>query len=232
MPNTVNYNPHVDVWGNDDDTFNVQSEGESTSTEVTAETEQVSAAESATTEDQPLEVNGINLDNLETEESPPEVVKPEEKPLGYDQFALDFKKHIGVDLEGAKAMLAELQAFRVETLIEKQQSVLKGKWGDSYDDRFTQVKEYFQKLSPAKQQALDNPEGAELIWAKISSEQSKTQESQTPTNTNRATTGNKQVLQYSDILAMTPKEYKAKQKEIQLAFDEGRVNMDDGNEPF
>lgn len=232
-----------DSWGIDDDTFNEQP-AEPNAEETTAEapaTEQQEAPEA------PQSVNGVSLDDLSEDGSEPEKPAPpveQEKPVGYDQFAADFRKYMGVDLEGAKSMLAELQAFRVETLVEKQQSVLRKSWGDAYDERFTQVAEYFSKLSPEKQKALDNPEGAELIWAKLSQEQTKKANSQQPnvpnfvsgrttTATNRATTGNKPVMQYSEILAMSPSEYRKNQKMIQLAFDEGRVNMDDEeNNPF
>lgn len=244
MPNTVNYNPNTISWGDDDDTFNEPKEGE----EVVSEqpVAEVSTEEQSETPEAIESVNGVSLEDLDSEDEPAKTVEPvkEEQPVGYEQFASDFKKYIGVDLNGAKQMLAELQAFRVQTIVEKQQGVLKSKWGDAYDERFAQVTEYFQKLSPAKQQALDNPEGAELIWAKISADTQKQESSKQPkvpnfvsgkttTTTNRSATNSKQVLNYSDILAMSPKEYRSRQKEIQLAFEEGRVHMDnDSDSPF
>lgn len=195
-------------------------------------------------ESEKLTVNGLTVDDLSLEDDSTtnkdtSVAEPE-KPVGYEQFAKDFERYLGIPLEGAKQMMAELQGFRVETLVEKQQRQLKDKWGDSYDERFNAVADYFAKLPEAKQKALDNVEGAELIWAKLSMEQQAVKNSQTPQvphfNTgktanvhSRTSTGNKPVLQYSDIVRMSPSEYRARQAEIQAAFDDGRVNMDDAD---
>lgn len=228
-----------------DDTFEERpSDMPQTEVAKTEAVEDVPVQESAS-EETPS-VNGVSLDdlNLEEEVAVEETVPQEpEKPVGYEEFAKNFQKYLGIDLEQAKQMVAELQGFRVQTLVEKQQSQLKSKWGDSYDERFNAVKDYYAKLPADKQRALDNVEGAELIWAKIERDQTAARNSRTPQVPNfvsgrttsaqaRTVTGNKSVMQYSDIVNMSPQEYRARQAEIQLAFDEGRVNMDTDDSPF
>lgn len=238
----VNFDPNSE-W---DDTFE-ERPSDTPQTEV-ANTEAVEdvLTQEAVSEETPS-VNGLSLDDLNIEEeetaSVEEVNQEPTKPVGYEDFAKQFKQYLGIDLEQAKLMVAELQGFRVQTLVEKQQAQLQSKWGEHYSERFEQVKEYYSKLSPEKQRALDNVEGAELIWAKIEQQNQRVQQSRTPQVPNfvsgrttsaqsRTNSGNKAVLQYSDILNMSPSEYRARQAEIQAAFDEGRVNMDADGSPF
>jgi hypothetical protein len=238
----MNNNPNEE-W---DDTFEERPTGAVPASQEENQQQPSEVPQSEAPEDT-LTVNGVSLDDLNieetsTEEAPVEEAQPE-KPIGYEEFANNFKKYLGIDLEQAKLMVAELQGFRVQTLVEKQQSQLKSKWGDDYDNRFNAVKEYYSKLPQDKQQALDNVEGAELIWAKIERDQQAQRQNRTPQVPNfvsgrttsaqtRTSTGNKPVFQYSDIVNMSPSEYRARQQEIQSAFDEGRVNMDSDDSPF
>lgn len=229
----VAFNPNGDEW---DETFDEAPKSEGSEAVAVEEVEEVPS------------VNGISLDDLNTEDEVEDlqeapVSQEPEKPLGFEEFSQNFKKYLGMDLKQAQAMIAELQGFRVQTLVEKQQSQLKGKWGEAYDERFNQVKEYYAKLPVEKQRALDNVEGAELIWAKIERDANAARNSRTPQVPNyvsgrttssqqRVSTGNKSVLQYSDIVNMSPQEYRMRQQEIQSAFDEGRVNMNSDDSPF
>jgi hypothetical protein len=236
----TNFNPNEF-----DDTFDETFEEKPQSTEVVSNESSTSDTADTLAADAAQSVNGVSLDDLDITDEPEqtETATEEEKPVGYEQFSKDFEKYLGINLEGAKALLAELQTFRVETLVEKQQAQLKSKWGGDYEARFESVKEYFAKLPPAKQQALDNVEGAELIWAKIERDQASARANSTPnvpnyvsgrtaTTTQRISTGNKAVLNYSDIVNMSPSEYRARQVEIQKAFEENRVNMDMDDSPF
>jgi hypothetical protein len=122
---------------------------------------------------------GVNLD--EPEEKPSEEEKePEKKPPTSAEFDVQFKERFGVEPTEALYLVNELLQFKqvvdqiggMETLVEfrvrQQEKELQQSW-DVDDAEFTSrmemVRGYFKELSPAKQAALDNPDGARLIWA-------------------------------------------------------------------
>jgi len=74
---------------------------------------------------------------------------------------------LGVPIAAVVEMLEDFSGYRNQNLIEQQKQPLKSEWGDEFDDRYDQVVAKYQTLSPDMQKALDNTEGAKLIWAMI-----------------------------------------------------------------
>jgi len=121
---------------------------------------------------------GVNLDEPEEEEKPKE--ETEKKPPTSTEFDTQFEERFGVKPTDALYLVNELLQFKqivdqiggMETLVEfrirQQENELQQSWGvdeAEFASRMKMVRDYFKELSPAKQAALDNPDGARLIWA-------------------------------------------------------------------
>lgn len=171
---------------------------------------------------------GISLDEIGAEvEAEPEAQAEPQVPVGFEDFSKQFEQYLGFDLKSAKSMIEELQGFRTQYNVEQQKNNLRNEWGGEFDTRFQEVQQYFKTLPPAQQQALDNVDGAKLIWAKIA-QQNQTRKPNVPTfvsSRGSVPSGTKDTINYSDIVAMSPKDYKANSAAIEAAFAEGRVNM-------
>lgn len=152
-----------------------------------------------------------------------------------DWFRQRFQEYFGVDPQEAAQRFQELQQFRQQQLIQQQQAELQREWGDAYQERLEAVKEYFNnRLTPEQQQALDNADGARLIWARIQQEQMANQP-QVPNY--QQTTGQppQQRVQQaatpqykftkSQIDKMSRAEYENNIKEIEDAIMNGLVNF-------
>jgi hypothetical protein len=141
----------------------------------------------------------------------------------------------GVSPDEFNQRFSELQQFRQQQLIQQQQSELQKEWGNQFDERLNLVKEYFNNnLTPEQQSALDNADGAKLIWAKIQQEQSANQpnvpnyqqqsSNQTPMQrVNNASTPN-YMFTRSQIDSMSTQEYQKNIKDIEYAFVNGLVS--------
>ena len=141
----------------------------------------------------------------------------------------------GVSPDEFNQRFSELQQFRQQQLIQQQQNDLQKEWGNQFDERLNLVKEYFNNnLTPEQQSALDNADGAKLIWAKIQQEQSANQpnvpnyqqqaSNQTPMQrVNNASTPN-YMFTRSQIDSMSTQEYQKNIKDIEYAFVNGLVS--------
>jgi len=141
----------------------------------------------------------------------------------------------GVSPDEFNQRFSELQQFRQQQLIQQQQNELQKEWGNQFDERLNLVKEYFNNnLTPEQQSALDNADGAKLIWAKIQQEQSANQpnvpnyqqqaSNQTPMQrVNNAATPN-YMFTRSQIDSMSTQEYQKNIKDIEYAFVNGLVS--------
>ena len=141
----------------------------------------------------------------------------------------------GVSPDEFNQRFSELQQFRQQQLIQQQQSELQKEWGNQFDERLNLVKEYFNNnLTPEQQSALDNADGAKLIWARIQQEQSANQpnvpnyqqqsSNQTPMQrVNNASTPN-YMFTRSQIDSMSTQEYQKNIKDIEYAFVNGLVS--------
>jgi hypothetical protein len=141
----------------------------------------------------------------------------------------------GVSPDEFNQRFSELQQFRQQQLIQQQQGELQKEWGNQFDERLNLVKEYFNNnLTPEQQSALDNADGAKLIWARIQQEQSSNQPNvpnyqqqsshQTPMQrVNNASTPN-YMFTRNQIDNMSTQEYQKNIKDIEYAFVNGLVS--------
>jgi len=137
---------------------------------------------------------GINPDELGVE-TPPQEEKQEEKfsdPEDWykqqfsnpeaSKFVEDFKKYVGLDIKEVYGLIKEtaevtkgVDQWRQEAVAQQQLNTLKQEFGNEFDSLMPQILERFdqiRKVNPQQAQALDNPDGARLLAAKIKQEQS------------------------------------------------------------
>lgn len=169
-----------------------------------------------------------------------EVVSPEaeEVPTSYsfkteEDFqvaalkALEMK--LGVPIEAVVEMLSDFGSYRNDQLIEQQKSPLKQEWGADFDDRYAQVIEKYNTLRPEMQKALDNTEGAKLIWAMIAQDGGSSVP-QVPTFDRKGSTLNRATAKFtytqSQIDKMNLVTYKQNDQDINEAYARGLVDLD------
>lgn len=90
------------------------------------------------------------------------------------RLVADFKKVTGIDLQEAFGIVQqtaqlthELENWRRQVQVDRQAQELRQEWGSDFDVLMPKVAEEFKSLSPEMQRALDNPDGARLLAAKI-----------------------------------------------------------------
>lgn len=169
--------------------------------------------------------------DLPTETAPAEVVAPADEALDPEdaKFKKQFEKAFGIPVEDAIKQFAEVQTIRQQQAIDKQLSDLKKAWG--VDDatvasRLTEVQARFAKYPQSLQASLDNPEGAQLIWAKLVMERGG--QRQTPTTgLDRSSTtpgrGTKKMVTQAQLDALTAQEWAANSEQIAALYASGRI---------
>jgi hypothetical protein len=138
-----------------------------------------------------------------------------------------FETKLGAPLDAVVQMLEDFGGYRNQQLIEEQKQPLKSEWGTEFDDRYAQVVEKFQTLPPEMQKALDNTEGAKLIWALIEKEGGSSVPS-VPTFDRKGSTLNRAKAKFSytqsQIEGMDMKTYRANAEDINNAYQNGLVD--------
>lgn len=176
----------------------------------------------------------IDLSMLDLpEETPPadEKLPDPVDDAGFAAFAQQFQKYTGVDFKEAISTFSELQQFRVQQKVETEKSELMQAWGVSgtdFDSRLSEVKERFAKYSPEMQAKLNNPQGAQLIWAKIEQERGQKKTKEVPAldrGRKSAPASGKSQYDYTraQINSMSNEEYAKNANRIAAAFAAGRV---------
>ncbi len=201
--------------------------------------------ESETLEDAPEEgePNPVSAEGEKTEDIdlsmldlPEEKVEEQALPdpvddAGFAAFASQFQKYTGVDFKEAISTFSELQQFRVQQKVESEKSELMQAWGVSgtdFEARLSEVKERFAKYTPEMQTKLNNPQGAQLIWAKIEQERGTKKTKEVPAldrGRKSAPASGKSQYDYTraQISAMSNEEYAKNANRIAAAFAAGRV---------
>jgi hypothetical protein len=141
------------------------------------------------------------------------------------EFATQFESYFGVKPEEALDVVNQLVAMRDEQQIMRTWKVSPVE----YDERMSQVKEFFQTLPEEGQQQFNTVEGALAIWEHLQKNGSTTDKS-TPTvakvskvKQQQAKRNQKPILKKAEILKMSETEYLKRLPEITAAFREGRV---------
>jgi hypothetical protein len=182
---------------------------------------------------QPDEELDLSFLDLPTEpvQADAEVVAQADEALDPEdaKFKKQFEKAFGIPVEDAIKQFAEVQAVRQQQAVDKQLSDLKKAWG--VDDatvasRLTEVQARFAKYPQSLQASLDNPEGAQLIWAKLVMERGG--QRQTPTTgLDRSSTtpgrGAKKMVTQAQLDALTPQEWAANSEQIAALYAAGRI---------
>lgn len=163
----------------------------------------------------------------------PATVVPEELPTdaGFEQFAQQFEKYMGVPLTEAQATVQQLQQFQQQVAYERQMSSLANDWGISTqeaDTRLADVRQRFSKLSPVTQETLakDPVRAAQLIWQKLETEKMQRQTNVPKfdtSGTRRPPTMPRGAISKAEIQQMSNDEYQRRQPEILDAYAKGLV---------
>jgi hypothetical protein len=141
----------------------------------------------------------------------------------------------GLPPDQIKQQFEEMQQFKAQQQVEQQKQALQQEWGDNFNERIDQVKQYFNnRLTSEQQQALDNADGARLIWAKIQQEQQanqpqppnfQPQQGQSPEQA-VAQPSTSYMYTKSQLKKMSLKEYQDNIKDIEYAFNNNLVKQD------
>jgi hypothetical protein len=146
-------------------------------------------------------------------------------------FNASFEKLFGMPVNDALNLVQELVAFRAQVeasggtkalaqmSVARQEEILKTDWQvdqAEFNQRMRAIRAYFNTLPPNKQQALDDVDGAKIIWAKIEGDLKKRSMKATPSinRSSRATTPQgrinqpKQLYKMSDLVEMSDDEYR------------------------
>lgn len=167
-------------------------------------------------------------------ETPKEETKPEDENKEEVEKRLrrvdnEVKELLGVGLTEVYGLLNELNEFKAQYVLEKQQSVLKQEWGEGYQDALSEVRAYWDTLPETQQKALDNVDGARLIYALVQQNKRQPNASSKQTYVNssaRGSSNGRPTLRMSDIVKLSESEYFSRQDEIQDAFRRGLVLND------
>lgn len=185
--------------------------------------------------DQPSEAPTTDVESAPPEQENTEPTKADELPEEILNKYSDLDKYLqhkfGVNLEEAFEAIQATQQMRQQQIIQQQNQQLQTDWGvdqQEFNHRLELVKEEFKKLPPEKQQALDDIQGAKLLWEVISARQASVVTSPTiPANPRPAKRGQEAYdYRQSQIMAMSPAQYAAEADKITRAYAARRVLMD------
>lgn len=179
------------------------------------------------------------------------VITPEilEQALGqYFGIAPDQVKSTFERMASAADSVEELQPMVLSQWRERELNTLKESWGEEFDDVYKYItEEVFPSLPPQEQAKWNNADGLKFlaeknrstIEARLSSKETSELPAATPAQSN-ATAGTiapanstgstvkQPAVSYkqSQLLSMTPEEWKANESAIQQAYATGAVEMD------
>jgi hypothetical protein len=146
-----------------------------------------------------------------------------------EAFEKAFQAKYGVELGEAISAVKEVQTFREQQVVRDQTNQIASTWGVSYEEaesRLNQVRERFSKYDPQKQAALsiDPMKGAQLIWNQLEKERNSRQapgfdRTKAPYVPQQGVPS----FTYTELAAMSPQEYEAKQEDIINAYRLGLV---------
>lgn len=189
--------------------------------------EQTETDGSESTEASDIDLSMLDLPEEKTEETTEEDIRT---APGYKEFSEDFKKFTGLELDKAVELIGELQTYKQQQVIDTQKRQLETAWGVSgseFDARLAQVQERFTKYPPELQARLDNPEGAQLIWAKIQQEQVAKSNSKKVPQLQKGSKATAQSSKYlftrQQIAQMNNAEYTKNAQKIAYAYQNGLV---------
>jgi len=140
-------------------------------------------------------------------------------------FAKEFKENFGIEPNEAIEVLNSLQVFRDEMKLMRD-------WGvtpTEYDQRITQVRDFYQSLPQDKQPEFNTAEGAKAIWNHLSKTQPQTAKKAAPKQTGRLMNTNQpkvDQVRKSEVLRMSKEEYRRNLPRIQKAVLENRFIED------
>lgn len=144
-------------------------------------------------------------------------------------FNKQLQQYLGVDVNALRQTLGYIQQSRREAEVQQ----LRSQWGENYDSNFEAVQSRLREIyaqNPAQAAALNNAQGAMLVWNTIQAERQQQQARQAVpgfdvSRTQAAPTGNGNYLfTRSQIEAMSPQEKRAAWPQIQAAYANGLVN--------
>lgn len=185
---------------------------------------------------------GYTTDDLGQQPQPqqeqPEQQQQQQQDSGLDEGmekAIEqyFKQKFGLPPDQIQQQFQDLQQFKQQQLIKQQENALRTEWGDAFDDRIGEVKRYFnERLTDEQKQALDNADGARLIWAKIQQEQGQNQPNPPQYQSQQGQSPERRVQQpstsymykKSQLDQMSLKEYNENIKNIEYAMLNGLVD--------
>lgn len=166
----------------------------------------------------------------EEEEEPEDEKKLRERLLYVDK---EVKQLLGVGLHDVYGLLQELQQFKAQYVVEQQTNILKQEWGDDYQTTLQEVKGYWEKLPAPQKKALDNVEGARLIYALLTKDKaanSSVSARQNPQYIRQGSvkprSGATAKYRMSEIVKLSEAEYIRIQPQLEEAFRRGQVVND------
>lgn len=90
------------------------------------------------------------------------------------KFRQQFREYMGVDpldaynlINDTARLTQELEAWRSEVVRQRETETLRNELGQEFEQLMPEMVEYFKRLPPAQQKALDNLDGARMIAALI-----------------------------------------------------------------
>lgn len=142
----------------------------------------------------------------------------------FQTFNQQLQTYIGADVQTLRNYVGYLE----NQIRENALAPLRQEWGDMFEDNFKRVRERFNTLPPHQQSIYDNVDGARFLWQQLQNEQDQT--AAVPTfDRGKAsagpTTHKKYKYTQSEIIALSPKEYKQHAADIQAAYVSGLVDL-------
>ena len=170
------------------------------------------------------------LKKEEEEEEPEDEKKLRERLLYVDK---EVKQLLGVGLHDVYGLLQELQQFKAQYVVEQQTNILKQEWGDDYQTTLQEVKGYWEKLPAPQKKALDNVEGARLIYALLTKDKATNQSASVRQNPQyirqgsvKPRSGATAKYRMSEVVKLSEAEYIRIQPQLEEAFRHGQVVND------
>jgi hypothetical protein len=187
---------------------------------------------SAIDEVDPLALDGDELPDISADlPDDPESTEDDEFVEGsprFEQFKSDFNKAFGLPMEEARDLVQSLRDDSIKRQVNEQKYELSAAWQISVtevEERLAVVHQLWSKLPADKQQAYDNPKGAQVLYARY--EQSrmnrKGTQGKTKTASQVSTPANKWMYTQRQIDQMDAATYSKEADRIMLAYAQGRV---------